>query len=122
MFLTSVCGIVIGGFFAFVIPGLAWRTLVDEVFDDGDYLVVRSRGEEERIPFSNIEDVSAESNAHWPRIYVKLISSGKFGSKVAFRPKKEGAARWNLDPFWLDPIVNDLLVRAQKARSGHAAA
>jgi hypothetical protein len=35
------------------------RNLVDEVFDDGDSLLVRFRGEEERIPFSNIDDVTA---------------------------------------------------------------
>jgi len=122
LFVTAVCGIVISGFFFFVLPGLGWRTLVDEVFDDGDSIVVRSRGEEERIPFSNINDVIADNNRIGPRIYLKLVSSGKFGSRIAFRPQKEGVARWNLDPFWMDPMVNDLLARAQKAGAGRAAA
>jgi hypothetical protein len=33
-------------------------SLVDEVFDDGDFLLVRNNNQEERIPLSDIYEVS----------------------------------------------------------------
>jgi hypothetical protein len=90
--------------------------LVDEVLDDGDSLLVRFRGEEERIPFSNIDDVT-QWNARPPRITLRLATPCKFGERVSFMPK----SRFTLNPFWMNPIVKDLLRRAQKARGVAAA-
>ncbi|MBL8267543.1 MAG: hypothetical protein JNL55_14210, partial [Steroidobacter sp.] len=36
-----------------ILKKLVWD-LMDEVYDGGDYLLVKNRGEEERIPLSNI--------------------------------------------------------------------
>src|SRR6202011_1403572 len=41
----------------FLMKKLVWD-LVDEVYDGGDYLVVRNRGEESQIPLSAIVNVS----------------------------------------------------------------
>jgi hypothetical protein len=65
--------------------------LADEVYDGGDFLVVRRRGEEETVPLSNI--VSVMWINRWksiapPRITLRLAHPGKFGSEIVFRPKR----------------------------------
>lgn len=41
---------------------LVW-TLVDGVWDGGDHLIVKNRGEEDRIPLSNLINVGARQSA-----------------------------------------------------------
>jgi len=112
--------IVFGGFIAAVIylGNLKERGLADEVFDDGDSLLVRFRGEDERIPFWNIKDAKAYHGRHGiGYASLKLVTPCKFGSVVWFVPAKTRVSGWTLDPFWMDPIVNDLLARSEKARA-----
>src|SRR5882757_2469300 len=54
-FLVFPIGMAIFGFF--IMRNLVFD-LVDEVLDDGDALVVRNGSEEERVPFSEIVNVS----------------------------------------------------------------
>src|SRR5262245_4467805 len=59
--------------------------LLDEVFDDGDALVLKNRGEEERIALSDIEKVSRSSLFNNPpRVILRLRRRTIFGDKVAF--------------------------------------
>jgi len=69
----------------FIMKKLLWD-LVDEVLDGGDFLVVRNRNQEDRIPLSNIMNVSATTLVNPPRITLRLIAPGKFGSEIAFSP------------------------------------
>lgn len=85
----------------------AWRRwkLVDEVWDVGDALIVRSRGLEERIALSDMEKVSNtwESRRRiilWPR------GPSAFGHKIAFA-----------GPFFPKSVVDDLNRRIALARS-----
>jgi hypothetical protein len=47
--------------------------LVDEVYDHGDYLVIRNRGDEARIELADIMNVSVSTNMNPPRITLRLI-------------------------------------------------
>lgn len=72
--------------------GWSWR-LADEVYDGENHLVVRRRGEEEIVPFSNIMSVVYTNRWRFrgsgpERITLSLARAGKFGSEIAFRPKK----------------------------------
>ena len=87
--------------------------LVDEVYDCGDFLQVRNRGEEDHVQLSNIMNVSVTSFMNPPRITLRLVNSGKFGSEISFSPIR----KFTLNPFPKDPIAEDLIVRVDQARS-----
>ena len=93
-----------------VMKFLIWD-LVDEVEDHGDYLVVRTRGEEERIPLSNIMNVSGTMMVNPPRVTLRLVKAGKFGSEVTFTP----AMRFRFNPFAKPLIVEELRARVERA-------
>lgn len=57
--------------------------LVDEVFDEGDSLLVRNKGQEERISLSDISSVSYMAS----RVTLALRKSSIFGAEIAFLPK-----------------------------------
>jgi hypothetical protein len=94
---------------------LIWN-LVDEVFDCGDYLLVRKGGEEENVSLGNIMNVSASAMTSPPRITLRLLNPGKFGAEISFSPP----ARFSLNPFARNPVADDLIVRVDRARRGHA--
>ena len=57
--------------------------LVDEVFDEGNSLLVRDKGQEERISLSDISSVSYMAS----RVTLTLRKSSIFGAEIAFLPK-----------------------------------
>src|SRR5437773_12231802 len=70
MFLVMPCIMAAFGFFFF--KKLLWD-LADEVYDGGDFLVIRYRGEEENVPLSNIMNVSASTMVNPPRVTLRLV-------------------------------------------------
>jgi hypothetical protein len=60
--------------------------LADEVWDDGDALVVRYKGWEERIALANIINVSSTTMTNPPRITLTLREPCRFGKEVTFSP------------------------------------
>jgi hypothetical protein len=87
--------------------------LVDEVYDDGDFLLVRKGMEEERVALSNIMNVSASSMTNPPRVSLRLVTPGKFGQEIVFSPIRP----FTLNPFAKNPVAEDLIVRVDQARS-----
>jgi len=94
---------------------LVWG-LADEVQDGGDFLLIKLRGYQERIPLSNIMNVSASTNMNPPRITLRLIRPGPLGSEVAFSP----STRFSLNPFATNPVAEDLIVRVHNAQTRRA--
>jgi len=100
-------------------------TLVDEVYDRGDYLVVKYHGEEEIVPISNITSVLF-TNRHAgttrgrgppvgpPRITLWLAPPGKFGKTITFRPSDVAVE----DD--ISKVAEDLEARVRKSRSHSA--
>lgn len=95
-----------------LMKSLVWN-LVDEVYDCGDYLLVKNRGEEDNVALSNIMNVSATTMTNPPRITLRLVNPGKFGREIAFSPVR----KFTLNPFVKDQISEDLIVRVDQARS-----
>jgi hypothetical protein len=87
--------------------------LVDEVYDDGDSLLVKKGAEEERIALSNIMNVSASMMTNPPRISLRLVTPVKFGQEIVFSPVRQ----FTLNPFAKNPIAQDLMVRVDQARA-----
>jgi len=90
---------------------LVWN-LVDEVYDGGDFLLVRNRGLEERISLSNLVNVNVMTYMNPPRITLRLSAPGGFGSEIAFIP----IGRFSYKTFGRNEIAEDLIVRVDAAR------
>jgi hypothetical protein len=114
MLLTVPCLMVVFGYFLF--KRLLW-VLADEVRDGGDYLVVKNHGEEITVCLSNIMNVGATTNMNPPQVTLRLVQPTKFGNEVIFSPVRGG---FSLNPFRKNAIVEDLIVRVDKARSARA--
>ena len=98
----------------FLMKKLVWD-LVDEVYDGGDYLLVKNRGQEERIALSNIMNVSATTMVNPPRITLQLVKPSRFGAEIAFSPVRP----ITLNPFAKNAVAEELIVRAYAARLKH---
>ena len=84
--------------------------LADEVSDDGDSLVVRFGIEEERIPLSQIMNVSYSYMSNPARVTLTLRTPGRFGKEITFSPPQRFV------PFAKSPIIADLIERIDAAR------
>jgi hypothetical protein len=80
------------------------QKIVDEVYDDGDALVVRNGDHKERILFSDISNVE-----WWPdtiqRVTVTLRKPCVFGNRIVF------LAPYRIWPYAAHPDVKDLIGR-----------
>jgi hypothetical protein len=107
-----VVPIVMAVFGHFLMKKLVWD-LADEVYDCGDGLLVRNRGEEDVIALSNVMNVSASTSMNPPRVTLRLVTPSKFGSEVVFSP----VIGFTLNPFARNQVAEDLIVRVDQARS-----
>ena len=62
------------------------RDLVDEVYDEGDHLLIRRKEVEARVPFENIMNVSFSQNTNPSRITLHLVKPCALGASVSFSP------------------------------------
>jgi hypothetical protein len=106
-----VMPIVMTVFGYFLMKNLVWD-LMDEVHDGGDFLLVRKGGDEERVSLANIMNIDAFTNMNPPRVTLRLVKPGRFGTEVTFSPPR----RFSFNPFAKHPLVEDLIVRVDKAR------
>ncbi|MBL8515080.1 MAG: hypothetical protein JNJ55_13895 [Betaproteobacteria bacterium] len=91
---------------------LVWD-LADEVFDCGDALLIKSGGKEERIPLSNIMNVSESMFTNPPRVVLRLAVASRMGSEIVFSPPRP----FTLNPFAKSTIVEDLIIRVDRTRT-----
>ena len=90
---------------------LVWD-LVDEVYDGGDYLLVKNGDEEERVALSNIMNVSSTLMVNPPRVTLRLVKPGRFGKEITFSPVRPAT----INPFTRNAVADDLIERVDKAR------
>jgi hypothetical protein len=84
--------------------------LVDEVWDDGDALVVKNRDQTERIALADIKNVNYAALINPPRATLSLRRPSVFGDKVTF------CAPIRFVPFSTSPIIDELIERIDSAR------
>ena len=84
--------------------------LADEVWDDGDTLIVRIGNQEERIALSEISDVSYSTYKNVPRVTLMLRQPSIFGPEIVFAPPA------TLLPFAGNPIIDELIERINTKR------
>jgi hypothetical protein len=88
--------------------------LVDEVWEDGDSLVVKNRGQEEHISLSEIKNVGYSSFGNLPRVTLSVRRPTIFGDQIAFMSPMYFALSLK------SPIINDLIDRVDQARQRRA--
>jgi len=88
--------------------------LADEVWEEGDTLVVKKSGQEERIALSDIKNVNYSVMTSPPRVVLSLRRPSVFGDQVAF------CAPIRFIPFATSPIIDDLIERIDAARQKQA--
>jgi hypothetical protein len=84
--------------------------LVDEVWDDGDALVVKNRDQTDRIALTDIKNVNYAALINPPRVTLSLRRPTVFGDNVTF------CAPLRFMPFATSPIIDDLIDRIDSAR------
>jgi hypothetical protein len=97
-----------------LVIGFVWTKevgsrLVDEVWSAGDALVIRNKGQEERIPLSTILNVQL-SWIRPPIVTLTLGTPSVFGDTITF------LAPHQFFPFTRRPIIDDLIRRVDDAR------
>lgn len=113
MFVVFPCLAAIAGY-------CAWKDgiqdLLDEVYDCGDYLLIKKGGQEDTLPLSNINWVrfSNTRNGSQPRIQLILDAPGKFGTELLFVPPLNIQ---NLLTPRTNRVAEDLVARVNEARS-----
>ena len=83
--------------------------LVDEVFDVGDALLVRSDGREERIALGDIKNVNYSPYMSPPQVTLSLRRPTVFGDTIVF------CAPTRLIPLSSSPIIEKLIDRVDAA-------
>lgn len=86
--------------------------LMDEVYVQGDALVVRNGGEEETVSLANIMNISMTNVTTPPRVTIWLVTPCRFGQQVVFIPV--GGIRW-VPPTHLS-VIDDLKARVDQTR------
>jgi hypothetical protein len=86
--------------------------LADEVIDEGDALRVRFGQEEERIPLSQISNVTYAGMTNPRRITLTLRNPGRFGREVTFSPQLTLLASLARN----NALVSELIDRVDAAR------
>jgi hypothetical protein len=84
--------------------------LVDEVIDEGQTLLVRNRGREDRIALADVVNVNHSQLSNPERITLQLRYESAFGHKITFTP------RTRIWRFSTNPIAADLIERVDAAR------
>jgi len=84
--------------------------LVDEVWEDGETLVVRNSGQEQRIALADIKNVNYSPLISPPRVTVSLRRPTVFGDEVTF------CAPVRMVPLAPSPVINDPIERVDRAR------
>jgi len=87
--------------------------LVDEVWLDGDYLVVKNRDEQRRVALSDVMNVNATTMTNPRRVTVMLRTDTRWGRSFSFMP---ASPRGFLNAFKPDPIATDLIERVDALR------
>ncbi len=87
--------------------------LVDEVWeDDGDTLLIKNGGRDERVALRDIKNVSYTTFVHPPRVTLAIRQPTIFGDEIGFIPPVYFV------PFSKSPVINDLIDRVDRARQG----
>ena len=100
--------------FGFVLMRKLVFDLVDEVWLEGDNLLIKSRGESSRIPLRDVINVNASTMTNPRRITLMLrTESARWGKEITFMPN---SPRGMFRGLKMDPVATDLIRRIDTLR------
>lgn len=88
-------------------------SLADEVWAAEDHLVVKNKGSEQKILFSDIQHVQYVTATRPSRITLTFDTAGRLGKKIAFAPLVHLKL---LSIFENHPIATELIDKIDRAR------
>jgi hypothetical protein len=89
--------------------------IVDEVWLEGEAIIVKNRDELAKIPLSDVTDVSASTMMNPRRITLTLRSDTQWGHRITFMPAVESVSfTYSFKP---DPIATELTSRIDALRT-----
>lgn len=103
--------VLMGAFGYFILKKLVFD-LVDEVYDFGDFLVVKNNNEEVKVPLTNIKNISYSYFTNPKRVTLSLREPCAFGKEISFSPP----VILTLNPFQKNPLVDELIEKVDQAR------
>ena len=104
---------VVMGVFGYLLFRRLLFDLVDEVWDDGEALVARNGGVEQRIPLETIINVGFSTMTRPERVTLRLREPGPLGAEVTFMPPSRFVS------FGRHPVIDELIERVDRARRAH---
>jgi hypothetical protein len=110
-----VVPLIMMGFGYFLMKKLVFD-LVDEVWDDGETLLIRNGGQEQRVGLRDIKNVSYSTVINPLRVTLSVRQPTTFGEQISFM------APVRFVPFTTSPIIIELIERVDRARQGHTGA
>jgi len=103
--------------FMLAIGSILYKTLIsgllDEVWLDGQYLLVKNRGQQARLRLADVVNVNFSTMTNPRRITVMLRTDSPFGRHVTFMPVSSISF---MSAFKPDPIATDLIERVDAIR------
>ncbi|HEY0199960.1 MAG TPA: hypothetical protein VGC19_15725 [Rhodanobacter sp.] len=89
------------------------QDLVDEVWLDGDWLVVKNRDEQRRVALTDVMNINATTMTNPRRITVMLRTDSRHDRNFSFIP---ASPRGFMSAFKPDPIAEELIGRVDALR------
>jgi hypothetical protein len=87
--------------------------LVDEVWFDGDQLLVKNRGEQGRTALADVVNINASTMTNPRRVTLMLRTDSRFGRDISFIPASPISF---MSAFKPDPIATELIERVDAIR------
>lgn len=109
-FIFLAAPIFMAAFGYFLFKKMLWD-LADEVYDEGDSLLFRKDGKEQRVKLNEIVNISHAPMSSPERIVLQVRHEGAIGKELAFNPPM----RFNF--FSKNPIITDLIERVDRTRN-----
>jgi len=106
--------LLMAGFGCFLFRQLVFD-LVDEVWLDGDRLLVKNRGQQMRVALADVVNVNATILTNPRRITLMLRTDSRFGRNITFMPT---GSRGLSGAFRMDPVAIELIGRIDALRQG----
>ncbi len=98
--------------FGFVLMKFLVFDLVDEVWDEGDSLIIRNGRRTIDVQLTEIINVNYSTATNPPRVTLMLREPSELGSEISFMPPTRA---WL--PFSAPPIARELILRIDAARN-----
>lgn len=92
-----------------IMKKMVWE-LADEVYDEGDSLIVKKGNVKETILLSEIKNISYLEMANPPRVTINIRRETSLGKEISFSAVREGLG------FRKNPLILDLIDRIDALR------